>query len=280
MPAVKVVTDSACDIPSSLAERLAIEVVPLTIRFGDEEFTDRKDLTPSEFWIRCNKSDTLPETAAPSPGAFHKVFQRAAAEGYEGIVCVTLSSALSATYQAAMSAADSLRGRIPVELVDSCSVSMGEGLQAVVAAEVAGGGRSLDEVAATARSLVPRTKAFGALADLEALKKGGRIGGARAFVGSLLSIKPIIEVRAGVVEAESRQRTRARSLEYLVAKVKQASPVERLAVMHGDAGDVRSFVRMLGEVFPEEDMIVADIGPVIGAHTGPGTIGVTYLVAG
>ncbi|HEX2064792.1 MAG TPA: DegV family protein, partial [Acidimicrobiales bacterium] len=135
--AVRVVTDSACDLPTSLAEEHAVEIVPLTIRFGDEELVDRRDITPDQFWERVASSPVLPETAAPSPGAFEEAYRRAAEEGAAGVVCVTISSALSATYQSATLGAQAVEGVLPVRVVDSRAVTLAQGLMAVEAARAA-----------------------------------------------------------------------------------------------------------------------------------------------
>jgi DegV family protein with EDD domain len=278
MGGIKIVTDSASDLAPDLAERHDITVVPLTIRFGDTEFLDRRDLTPEQFWSRCGSSSVLPETAAPSPGAFQQTFEQAASDGYDGIVCICLSGALSATCQAATSAAQAVGGDVPVRVIDSRSITMGQGLMALSAARLSAEGKGIDDVAGLVQELVTRTRVFGALDTLDYLKKGGRIGGASAFLGSLLSIKPIIEVRDGVVEAESRQRTRTRSLRYLVDKVRQQGTIEQLSVLNAAAPDIEDLLTMMAEVFPREDTILGDVGPVIGAHSGPGTVGVTFQV--
>lgn len=277
MPGIRVVTDSACDLPPALEQQYGIDIVPLTIRFGDEELVDRKDLTPTEFWARCKASAVLPETAAPSPGAFEDAFRRAVADGCDGVVCVSLSGALSATVQSAQLAAKAVADAIPVTVIDSQSITMGEGVMALAAAKAAAAGKGLEDVAGAAEDLVGRVKVFGALDTLENLKKGGRVGGAQAMIGSMLSIKPIIEVSSGKVEPESKQRTRSKSLAYLVDKVRQAGKVEQLAVMHGDAPDIEEFLDMMGKVYPRDEIIVGDIGAVIGTHGGPRVIGITFV---
>lgn len=276
--AVHVVTDSACDLPQALADELGIDIVPLTVRFGTEELVDRRDLSPSEFWDRMSRSPVLPETAAPSPGAFESAYRRALDAGADGVVCVTLSSALSATFQAAQVGARALEGELPIRVVDSRSLTMAQGLMAVAAAKMAKEGKAIDDCAGAAEELVPRTRIYAALDTLENLRKGGRIGGAAAFFGSVLSIKPIIEVADGKVEPESRQRTRSKSLRYLVEKVRQFPQVENLAVLHGDAPDLDELLEQLSATFPREDILVGDIGAVIGTHAGPRTIGVTFHV--
>ena len=160
---VRVVTDSGCDLPNSAVEASSVTVVPLTIRFGDEEFVNRGDLTTAEFWAKCAASPVLPSTAAPSPGQFEMEYRRLAAEGASGIVVVSLSSALSATMQSATLAAAAVADAIRVEVVDSRSVSLGTGLMVLAAANAAQLGATVDEVAALARDLVGRTHLWGAL---------------------------------------------------------------------------------------------------------------------
>jgi DegV family protein with EDD domain len=274
---VGIVTDSACDLPQELADRWGIEIVPLSIRFGDEELVDREELTTDEFWARCARSADLPSTAAPSPGRFEQAYERLAARGVEGIVAVTLSGALSATHQSAELAARAVADRgLHVRVVDSRSVTLGLGTIALSCAERAAGGAPLDEVTALATEAVGRTRVFGALDTLENLKKGGRIGNAKALLATALSIKPIIEVANGVVEQQGKQRTRSKALAYLVERVKSyAGRMEHLAVLHADCSDVDQFVDMVRPYAPE-DVVVGQIGPVIGTHAGRGTIGVAF----
>ena len=276
MPGIRVVTDSACDLPQALADKHRIEIVPLTIRFGDEEFVDRRDLSPKEFWARSANSPVLPETAAPSPGAFEEAYRKLAAEGADGIVCVTISSALSATHQAAVLAAKAVADEIEVRVVDSKAVTMAEGLMALAAAKLAEQGKGLDDCVAAVEELVDRSRIYATLDTLENLKKGGRIGGAQAMIGSLLSIKPVIELNSGVVGEESKQRTRSKALRYLVEKIKEHGAVENLTVMHGDAPDIEEFLDLVGAVYPRDEIIVGDIGAVIGSHGGPRVMGVVF----
>ena len=273
---VKIVTDSSCDLPEALVSELGIDVVPLTIRFGSEELVDRRDLTPSEFWARCSRSAELPSTAAPAPGAFEEVFRKAAADGAEGVVCVDLSSKLSATAEAAQAAARAVADVVPVRVVDSLSVTLGEGMIAVEAARRAAAGAGLEEVVALAEDMARRTKVFGSLDTLEYLKRGGRIGAAQALLGSMLSIKPCIEVVDGKVEPGPKQRTRSRSLQWLADQVGAHPGAENLAVLHGDAPDVDTLLGLLDRHFPRDRIVIGQLGAVVGAHTGPRTIGVAF----
>lgn len=271
--AVRIVTDSACDLPQSVVDELGIAVVALTIRIDGTEFVDRVDLTPKEFWQRCAASSTLPETAAPAPGQFEQTYRRLADEGASGIVVVSLSGALSATMQSAELAARSVSDQIPVRVVDSRSCTVGLGIAVVDCARLAATGASLDTVVARAEDLAQRTRVWGALDTLDNLKKGGRIGGARALLASALAIKPIIEVRDGKVEQGGKQRTRSKALAFLVDKLKSYDGVENLAILQADCDDVDLFLAML-RPHHQGEIIIGDIGPVVGSHTGRGTIGI------
>jgi DegV family protein with EDD domain len=276
MGGVRIVTDSACDLSPELAERCGIGIVPLTIRFGHDELLDRRDVSPTEFWRRCRTEPELPGTAAPSPGAFQEAFAVAAGDG-DAVLCLTISSDLSATYQSALAASETFT-QVPVRVVDTRSVTMGQGLLAMSAADAAQAGASLAEVAERVENEIGRTHVLGVVDTLDHLQRGGRIGGARALLGSMLSIKPVITVRDGVVAQESRQRTRSRSLQYLADKVRREAPLVRLAVANGAAPDIGDFLSMLGAVEVEHEMVVVELGPVVGTHAGPGTIGVCYQV--
>ena len=276
---VRIVTDSACDLPQSVADEWGISIVPLTIRIDGHEYVDRADLTPAEFWAKCALSSTLPETAAPSPGQFETMDQKLAAEGAGSVVVINLSGELSATMQSAQLAARDFNANaansIKVTVVDSCSATLGLGLIVADCARLARGGASHDVVVLRASELALRTKVWGALDTLENLKKGGRIGGAKAMLASALAIKPIIEVREGKVEQGGKQRTRSKALAFLVETLINAGPVENLMVMHADCSDVDAFVEMLRPHY-EGTIVVGDIGPVVGTHAGRGTIGIAY----
>ena len=275
---VRVVTDSACDLPSNLIEAFGIEVVPLTIRFGTEELVDREELAPDEFWTRLTSSDALPETSAPSAGAFEACFRDLIHRGATGIISINLSSRLSATMQAAQVAANSVRDECPTVVIDSRTVSMGLGALCLTAARRAADGGKLEEIVEDVISRRDRTRLFGALDTLEFLKRGGRIGNARALLGSMLSIKPIVEVRDGVVEESGKVRTRSKALAALADRVK-AQPVETCAVLHGQAPDVDELLDLLDPAFPRDEIVTGLVGPVIGTHAGPGVIGVSFQVS-
>ena len=275
---VRVVTDSACDLPDDLIERNGIGVVPLTIRFGTEELIDRKELSTDEFWRRLADSDVLPETSAPSAGAFEGAFRRMVEDGATGIICINLSSKLSATMQSAQVAAQAVQADCPVVVIDSLMVSMGLGSLCLTAAQRAADGDSLESIVANVTDRRNRSKLYGALDTLEFLKKGGRVGNARALLGTMLAIKPVLEVRDGVVEEAGKVRTRSKALRLLVDRVKEG-PFENLSVLHGNAPDVDELLDLLEPLATRDQIVVGQIGPVIGTHAGPRVIGVTFQAA-
>lgn len=275
--AVRIVTDSAADLTDAESEALGVTVVPLSIRFGTEEFVDRKDLTPAEFYAKLASASVLPETAAPSPGAFEVAFREALDEGADSVVCINISSLLSATMGSAQNGARGIEGA-DIRIVDSRSITSGLGSQVKAAARAAADGASAGEVVRVVEEMVPRTRVYGALDTLENLKKGGRIGGAQAMLATLLSIKPIIDISTGEVQQEAKPRTRSKALRHLVDKVVAAGAVENLSVMHGRAPDVEQFLDMLAAHHPRDEIHVGDIGATIGVHGGPRVMGVTYQV--
>ena len=174
------------DILQALNNEQGLTIVPLSIRFGSEEFVDGSTLSTDEFWARCAASSVLPETSAPSPGAFQEAFLAAADDGYDGVLSISLSSGVSATYQAASTAAVDLPVSMPVRVVDSRSMTMGLGLMVLDLADLATTGADLGQLGDRADSLIPRTRVYGVVDTLEHLEKGGRIGGARGVDQELL----------------------------------------------------------------------------------------------
>jgi len=277
--AVRIVTDSSCDLTDEEVAKYGIEVVPLSIRFGEEEFEDRTELSVADFYAKLEASTALPETAAPAPGKFEAAFRRQQQAGADAVVCINLSSDLSATMQSAQNAATALAGELDVRVVDSHSITAGLGTQVMLAAEAAASGASADEVVALVDSLSPRTHVFGALDTLDNLKKGGRIGGAQALLGSLLSIKPVIDISSGKVEEAGKARTRKKALEVLRDKVAEAGAIEQVCVYHGLAPDLEPMLALLEPIVPRDQIRVGVIGPVIGTHGGPRVMGVTWVAS-
>ncbi len=275
---IRIVTDSACDLPADVVAAHGIEVVPLTIRFGDDEFVDRSELSVDDFYRLMAERPELPQTAAPSPGAFEAAYRKVVAEGASGVCVINLSSALSATMQSAQTAAAAVAGDIEVAVHDSTSLSAGLGTIVVQAAEAAANGASSADLAALVADRRSRTRMYGALDTLENLKKGGRIGGAQALLGTMLSIKPVLDLSSGAVEEAGRQRTRRKALQWLRDKVAAEPAVEHLSLCQGQSPDLDDFIAMFNGVVDTESISITTIGPVIGSHGGPRVMAVVYQV--
>ena len=275
---IHIVTDSASDISLEEAKELGIEIVPLSVRFGEAEYTDLIDLSVSDFYQKMSESDLLPSTAAPSPGAFEAAFKRCIEAGAEGVVCINLSLALSATGQAAQLAADALVDTVTVKCIDSKSITSGLGTIIRKAASAAKAGKSMDEIVSLVEGLASKTRIFATLDTLENLKKGGRIGGAKAMVGTMLQFKPCLDLSSGEVVEAGRQRTRKKSLMWLKEVLENEGEVTDLCIIHGDAPDVEEFADLISDLVPQENIRINQLGAVIGTHGGPRVLGVTYLV--
>jgi fatty acid kinase fatty acid binding subunit len=274
--AVRIVTDSACDLTRDEAEALGVEVVPLTIRFGDEEFVDGVELSVEDFYSRMASTPELPQTAAPAPGAFEAAFRRGVDGGADAIVCINLSAQLSATMQSAQTAAKAFDGTADVRVIDSRSVTSGLGSVVRWASEQASAGADADTIVGGVEDLARRQRIWATLDTMDNLKKGGRVGGAKAFMATLLSIKPAISVHDGKVEEAGKPRTRKKALQWLADKVLAETAVEHLHVMHGQAPDLDELLDLLAPKYGPDDLRVGLIGPVIGTHGGPRVIGITY----
>lgn len=274
-----VVTDSTSDLPDEVLEREEIDMVPLTVHFGDREYLDRRELSPARFWSLLESSEALPETAAPGVGAFREAFLDAAERGARGVVAVCVSSELSATSQSARLAAEAVADRIQVEVIDSRAVSMALGMVALEAARAARNGADPARAARAAREAVPLVNVVAALDTLEFLKRGGRVGSVQALVGGLLDLKPLISLRDGVVIPVDRVRTRSKALAAITERIAELGDrLAELVVLHGAATDVGRLVDAIEERIGRRPP-VAELGPVVGTHAGPGVIGVAYRLS-
>lgn len=274
MSRIAIVTDSTSDLPPALCRRYGITTVPLNIHFGREVFRDQVEITADEFMDRLQRSAQLPTTSQPSPGLFEQVFRRLAAD-HDAIVAILISAKLSGTVSSALAAATAVADIIPVRVVDSQNASMGLGLQAIRAAELAADGCSVDEIA---QRLAAGTTAYHVVffADtLEYLQRGGRIGRAAGLVGSLLQLKPVLRIEGGQVVPMERTRTRGRAIQGLVSFVEGLPHIARLSIVHNTTPlDAAQLADRLGRIVPREQIVVAKLGAVIGTHIGPGALGV------
>jgi len=272
---VQIVTDSAADIAPEQAAALGIRVVPLSIRFGEEEFTDGVQLTPEAFYAKMATFPGIPATAAPSPGAFEETIRAAGADG-DPVVVIDISGDLSGTIQSAQNAARAIGDDLDVRVVDSKSITATLGLKVIAAARAAADGQSADEIVALVEDLRTRSRVYGALDTLDNLKKNGRIGGAQAMLGSVLSIKPIIDISTGTVSEAAKVRTRKKALIWMRDRIFAEPHIEELALCSGGASDVEELVELVSPRYSREQLQFWTIGPVIGAHGGPGVIGFAW----
>ena len=275
---VRIVTDSTADLEPAQQREFEITVVPLNVHFGDQVFRDRVDLSGEEFFRRLRTAQQLPRTSQPSVGSFEEAFRRIREKG-DDVVAVHLSSKVSGTYNAALMAAQSV-DKDRIDVVDSETASMALGFLALEAAERAKRGASRDQVRAHVEKLVPKAKVLCGIDTLHYLEKGGRIGRARALLGSLLNVKPMVTLKDGAVEPLGRARSRTQLVDRLVQLLTREGKLSRLAVLHGaalqDAEKLRERVR---PSYPDLEISLTEVGPVLGTHTGPGVIGFTYLLA-
>ena len=280
MSPVAVVTDSASDIPAAVAEEHGIKVVPLAVTFGSETFKAGLDLTTEEFWDRMTAPDApFPTTAASAPGDFKAAYDEAFAAGAEAIISVHVAGSLSGTLKSAQIARDMLPDR-EIHLIDSQGASMAEAILAQMAVEMAREGMPAAEIAARLEARVPDLRMFVVLETLEYLKKGGRISGAQAAIGTFLSVKPIIRVIGGVVETADRVRTRSKARERCIELICER-PIERIAILHTISPDVHTFRdevlrRAPGGIDPDY-VQVGIVGASVGPHLGPGCLGAAVL---
>jgi len=274
---VKIVTDSVSDILPEVASELGIIVVPLNVVFGSEIYRDGVDLTTNEFYRKLERSQTLPTTSTPPLQTFIELYDRLAEETDE-ILVITISRKLSATGEAALKAVESMEKKCRVEVVDSQWAMMAEGLIVIAAAKAARAGANLDELVKLTERNMSRVEMRLAFDTLEYLKRGGRIGKARALMGSMLGINPILGIKDGEVFPFGRERSRAKAIDRLYKFVTGYSRIDELAVEDATTPDeADELAERLGAKFPKECIYRSKVSPVIGTNVGPHVIGVAVL---
>ena len=273
---VKVVTDSAADLPSRLAEELGITVVPIYVRFGEEVYRDRVNISEDEFYQRLEHTSVHPSTVQPGPQDFLEVYRKLSTDA-DGIVSIHISGKLSGTCNSALMAKEMLETGCPVEVVDSETVTMSLGLIAIVAATAAKAGGSLEEVVEEVKQTIPKIHLVFLLDTLKYLVKGGRIGKAKALLGSVLSVKPILAIKDGELVPVSQVRTRAKGIDKLFDFAKNAADIQDLAVVYNTTPDeAQNLAERIGSVFDREKIRIARLGPGLGVHGGPGAMIVAF----
>lgn len=274
--AVRVVTDSTCDLPAALVAEHGITVVPLTVVFGEEALLDGVEIDANGFYERLRDFPGVPRTSQPSVQRFVEAYKALASDGHE-IVSIHLSSRLSGTLNSASIARDQLAHEAHIELIDSYQVSMGLGSIVMDAAIAAAAGGTLAEVAYAARRAMDRTRVVACLDTLEYLRRGGRIGRATSMLGSLLSIKPLIQVENGEIAPFDRVRTRSKALDRLFAVATEDRNVRRMFVgCGGNDDEARAFMERLRPMLPHTEFHLGQVGPAVGVHGGPNILGVAF----
>lgn len=282
MSKVAVVTDSTAYIPEHLANGYVLHTIPLQVVWGGETFRDGVDITPLEFYTRLQHAKVMPTTSQPSPAAFQQVYTSLLEQGYD-ILSIHISAALSGTIDSAVQAKQTLNTD-RVVIIDSFSAGMGLGFQALQVARAAKQGASLEECKTIAEKAVNHTGVLFAVSTLEFLHRGGRIGGAAAFLGTALGLKPILGLENGKIVAVEKIRTMNKAVDRLidifVERVGSQRPV-RIAALHANtpAEAERLLEKACQRFEPAEiaEAFAATVSPVIGTHTGPGTVGIAYM---
>jgi len=269
---IRIVTDSTCDLPQEYVKQHGITVIPLIITVGSQEFLDGVDITRPQFYARLPEMDPSPKTAAPGPEVFRQAYERLAAEGAEEVLSIHISHKLSATVDSArQAAAETSAARVTA--YDSRQLSLGTGFGVQAAAKAAAQGATLPEILDLLAGQIARTYVFAALDTLEFMRRGGRMSGAIAALGTLLQVKPILKMYDGEPTAE-RARTRARALQRLRDLLAEHVPYDRAAILHSGAEQqAREFLEHVDDLLPRGDIWMEEINPVIGAHIGPGVVG-------
>jgi len=275
---IAIITDSTCDIPLELRQKYQIHVVPLTIVWGDEQFRDGLDLDPEDFYKRLEIDPEIPTTSQPTPGEMQAAYEGVIKDGAEKIVVLTISSAMSGTYQSACRAGENVD--VPVHVHDSRSNSMSLGWQVLAAARVREDGGDVEAMLNAADQARQKMVYLISLDTLKYLHKGGRIGGASHFIGNLLNLKPQISVnhQTGQVEGGRRSRTRKKALNDLYLDFLQSiESVEnlRIAVLHNAALDAaEELVEKIRKELDPDEILLSIVSPILGVHTGPGAVAI------
>ncbi len=282
MSKVAIVIDSSANIPSNILSQHNINTVPLSVIWGQEVLKDGVDTTPQEFYTRLKSSKITPTTSQPSPADFTKVYEKLLGEGYE-ILSLHISGKLSGTMDSAIQARNQLSDQ-PIEVVDTLSASMGLGFIALQCARAIEMGAGLRECKALAVQAIPQVGAMFVVSTLEFLHRGGRIGGAAAFLGTTLNLKPILQLKDGRVEAVERVRSMGKAIDRLLDLMAEKAgdqPV-RLAALHADAQpeaeQLMEKARQRLNPNQVREAMLTEVSPAIGAHTGPGTVGIAYML--
>lgn len=277
---IKVVIDSAGDIPPVIAERYGITVLPVYINFGDKGYLDGVELDRQTFYRNLSFYPEHPKTAAPSPAAYTALYEKLADEGATEIISVHIASGLSLVYNAARLGAEAVT-RIPIHIFDSGQLTLGTGLLAWLAGEAAANDHSVPEIMSLLQATYPKVRTFATLNTLDALRRSGRVSLAQFGLGTLLQIKPVIGIQNGKVEVVERVRTRGKSLARVEQMIRELAPFDKLVILHSNAeGDAAALKQAVGDLIPQDCLEIKPmlIAPAIGAHVGAEAVGFSGIV--
>jgi len=271
---VRIVTDSSCDLPAELVQELGITVVPLYVRFGEEVYREQVDISLDEFYQKLEHGPIHPVTIQPSPQDFVTAYQKLSQEA-DGIVSIHISSKLSGTCNSALQGKKLLEKDFPIEVVDSQIITVGLALICIAAAKMAKAGESLASVVEEVKQMIPNVRLLGLLDTLKYLQKGGRIGKAKALLGSVLNVKPMITLKEGEVVPAGQARSRSKGIERLFNFVESAPNIEDLALAYNTTPDeAQALAERLGSIFTKEAVKVIRLGTTLGVHMGPGGLAI------
>lgn len=275
---VKIVTDSTADLSPDLLKKYDISMIPLKVNFGTESYKDQIEIKPEEFYKRIKNEKSIPSTSQPSPGEIYEVFKSLADQGHS-IISIHISSHLSGTYQAAL-LAKSMLPDADIHVIDSGTVSVGLGLLVLEAAKAAAEGKSMEDVINVVKQTIPNIKIYFIVDTLEYLAKGGRIGHATAFLGTLLNIKPLLVLTDGVIYPVEKIRGRKKAINRLVELIKAETEGKQTYIYAADAGNklaLNELVNKAREELNYQEMMLGSLGPVVGCHSGPEAIGIAFF---
>ena len=281
--AVKIVTDSSVDLSPKLAEELGITVVPLYVRFGNEVYRDQIDISADEFYQRLQHDPVHPSTTQPTPQDFANAYEKVAPKA-DGIVSIHISAKLSGTCNSALQGKKMIEevGPVcPIEVVDSETLTMGLGIITMAAAKVANAGGNVQEVVDKVKEMIPRIHLLFTLDTLKYLALGGRIGKAKALLGSVLNVKPILAIKDGEVVPAGQVRSRSKGIDRLVDFVQSAASIQDLAIIYNTTPDeAQTLAERIAPMFAKEKIIIARLGPLLGVHAGPGAVAIAFAEKG
>ncbi len=270
--AVRIVTDSTADLPPKLVKELGITVVPIYVRFGEEVYLDGVDISEDEFYQRLEKTTVHPSTVQPGPQDFLEVYRKLSKDA-DGIVSIHVSAKLSGTCNSALMAKDMLDTKCPVKVVDSEMTTMGLGLLSIAAADMANAGESIDKIVKGVKKTIPKIHLLCLFDTLKYLLMGGRIGKAKALLGSILNVKPMLSVKDGEVVPAGQARTRAKGIDKLFEFTQNAKKIQDLSVVYSTTPDeAQSLAKRLNPIFDQKRIKIARVGPSLGVHMGPGAL--------